>query len=241
MFIRNFLLGLLATCAFTLFSSFAISDEVAEDDPPPPPPADETTEEVPETPKESTAVQPGVTPAPQPQTIIYALPPGVTLQQPEPDPLVNLRSKPKKLRYVEGEDPPEGYVEVEKRRRALVISGAALFGGTYLFCVLLSEANIKLAIPILGPMIAGFGYEHDQGDDSYPSYDSSDDSDREATMRLYGTFGTLAQTAGVVLFIVGLASKKKIWLRQDIAGLSIQFTPTLVGENGTGLGVAGTF
>jgi hypothetical protein len=239
-YIGKFLAAFLVACIWTLASNFAGSQEVTEVPPPPPPDAaseNDTQEDA------SAATEAPTTPSPpagqQSPTVIYALPPGAVIQQQqqtetETDPLVSLRKKPRRLRYVEGEEPPEGYVEVEQRRKGLIIGGAATFGGVWLACMILSSINTMLAIPVVGPMMAGFSYKADSD-----SIELSDDP--EFTARMWGTLGTLVQTTGIVLFIIGMSAKKKVWLRQDIAGLSIHFSPTVVGDNEPGLGIVGTF
>lgn len=156
--------------------------------------------------------------------------------QAEAFPYDNLQRLPRKLRPIEGQTPPPGYVEVDRRKKGLIIGGSVLFGSVYLACVIASVADRMLLIPLVGPMIAGYSDRDSRGDDLY------DISEEEKyTGRLFGTLGTLAQVTGLTLFIFGMAQKSKIWLRQDIAGLKIQVTPTLVGFGDPGIGLSGTF
>jgi len=143
-------------------------------------------------------------------------------------PYANLRRLPKKLRPVEGQAPPEGYVEIQGRKRGLIIAGSVLFGTTYLASVIASVADRMLLIPLAGPMIAGYGTEDPDDEVVYAA-------------RLFGTLGTIAQVTGVTLFILGMAQKRTVWLRQDIAGVKFQVTPVLVGRNEPGIGFFGTF
>jgi len=233
----NHLLVILgATCIILLSGSLAMADDATNA-----PKQEPTQEQNPTpTPTPETAQTPPDASATPSQTVIYALPPGATLpaqqvEKKETDPLVLLRKKPKKLHAVSGKTPPEGYVEVEQRRRKMIIAGSSIFGGVYGFCLLLAGEDNRLIIPFAGPIIAGFSYKS-----SLPK--NNDDHDNpEVYARMWGILGSVAQVTGVTLFIMGLASKKKVWLRQDLAGLKIQFAPTVVGKKSPGLGVVGTF
>jgi len=155
---------------------------------------------------------------------------------------MELRKLPRKLNPIEGQAPPLGYVEVEKRRKGLIISGSVVFGAIYLGCLIGSTAGDRmLAIPLVGPMIAGFNGLDSRDEDFEYDYERREYEDAEYAAKLFGTLGTVAQATGIALFIAGMATKKKIWLRQDIAGVKLLLTPTLVGNNGPGLGVSGTF
>lgn len=192
---------------------------------------------------ESTEVQVS---SPPPQTAKTELQPIQTEPTPQATPpqntIAELRKKPRRLRPIEGEQPPLGYVEIEKRKKGLIISGSVVFGSVYLGCLIASTAGDRmLAIPLAGPMIAGYnGPEHVSSD--YDSdYEKREYEDAKYAARLFGTLGTLAQATGIALFIAGMASKKKVWLRQDLAGIKMQMMPTVVGSNGPGFGMVGTF
>lgn len=150
-------------------------------------------------------------------------------------PLMELKKLPRRLRTIEGQMPPVGYVEVYKKRKGLVIAGSTVFGAVYLASILASVADRTLLVPIAGPMIAGFRHKKD------PHLSDSEAKDDIYAVRLVGTLGTIAQTAGVTMFIIGMASKKKMWLRQDVAGVKLQLAPTLIGNNSPSLGIYGTF
>ncbi len=214
-----------ALAVFVLVSTGAVAQESEEGAAP------DTEAVEPETvPKETEA--PETAPPPPSEPVIYVVQPHPAPVEPQPiseagpTSRADFRKLPKKLKPIEGEAPPSGYVEVVQKRRAPIIAGASLFGGLYIFCLAISPVNHNLAIPIAGPMMAGFTY-----DDAY--------SDPYAA-RLYGTFGTLLQTAGVALFIWGISSKKTLWLRQDIAGFTFSLTPA-VGHQSGGLGLHGSF
>lgn len=159
------------------------------------------------------------------------------------DRLAVLQKMPKRLPYREGMLPPDGYVEVRKARKGMVISGATIFGGFYALCAMISLADTEsidgdpnsirdgiryMSIPLFGPMIWGFGV-----DDTDP--------DVRFRARFSGMLLSMAQITGVTLFIVGLTAKKTMWLREDIAGVSFSITPTLLGQQQPGLSIIGTF
>lgn len=134
------------------------------------------------------------------------------------------------LPYKEGEPPPEGYHIAKESRRGLTIAGAAVFGGAYALSVIgalsvLTEENSDggyepLFIPIVGPFITmgtventGFGGGDGMG----------------ALFLLDG----LAQTAGAVMFIVGVASgEKKVYKRNDVSDAAPEI---LVGPGSAGV------
>lgn len=237
--------------------SWSVNSRVAQAQASPPPteespqaaivaePAEPTAPEVPAVPApEAPQVTPPPGPTPSPPAPPVAPPPQpvappTATPPPPPTPVIiqyaDLRKQPKKLNIVEGQAPPPGYVEVERGRRGLIIAGSTVFGGVYLACVMLSPIDRNLLIPVIGPIIAGYS-----DDDEYYSGEEWEEDDRYAE-RLYGTLGSLAQVTGVALFIAGMASKKKIWLRQDIAGVKMQLHPTMIGRNEPGLGISGTF
>ncbi len=186
-----------------------------------------------------------VTHEPQPVQI-------VVLPSSQPDPYVDLDQQPARIRPIKGQSPPPGYVEVEMPRKGLIWGGGVLFGVTYLGCLLFSPLNHNLSIPIAGPAIASFDYEADPDDyldeDEYsqdPEWEQEQAESRaksdEFAIRTLGILGSVAQGMGVAMFIAGLAWKKKLWLRQDLAGVQLQVVPTMVGRHGSGIGLVGTF
>src|SRR4051812_11735768 len=72
--------------------------------------------------------------------------------------------RPGTLRYIPGDPIPYGYQPVLRRRKGLIIGGAAGFGGAYLFSAMLASSSTrdsqgyddheytkKLYIPLVGP------------------------------------------------------------------------------------------
>jgi hypothetical protein len=241
----------------TLIALPVFAQETAEETTPMPEPEEKATP-MPEPPADPAPANPApAEPAaekPTPQ-VVYAILAPQSAQEPEEDnSYTKLRRMPKSLSPVDGQAPPFGYVEVTRRKMGMAIGGSVLFGISYLLCVALSPLDRALLIPIAGPTIAGFkfdssiddDYQEDEYDYYYNGYNSYEDArdaarDKEYATRLYGIVCSLAQTAGVALFIGGMLSKKKLWLRQDIAGVKFQFTPTVVGQGDAGLGIVGTF
>jgi hypothetical protein len=114
------------------------------------------------------------------------------------------------LPYKEGEPPPEGYYLAKQSRRGLTIAGVAVFGGAYALSVIgalsvLTESNSSggfepLFIPIVGPFI------------TMGTADNTELDDLGALLLLDGA----AQTAGAVMFIIGMASgEKRVYKRND--------------------------
>jgi hypothetical protein len=116
------------------------------------------------------------------------------------------------LPYKEGEPPPEGYYLAKQSRRGLTIAGAAVFGGAYGLSVIgalsvLTDSHgddgyEPLFIPIVGPFITmGTADNTELGGNGLG-----------ALFLLDG----LAQTAGAVMFIIGMASDdKRVYKRND--------------------------
>lgn len=122
--------------------------------------------------------------------------------------------------------PPPRMVLVERPRIGLVIAGAVMFGGIWLTTSMVGfgSENNGAIIPVIGPLL------YLRGDRS--SFNR--DSDRLANVGL--VMVTLGQAAGLAMFIGGLVSKEKKWVRE--AELSV--VPTLL-QNGGGLAAVGRF
>jgi hypothetical protein len=150
------------------------------------------------------------------------------------------QSGPRRINdWEEGEPIPPGYHSVGRIRKGLVIGGAVTFGVTYLLSALVGAAvnDISVAtggtgrsaklllIPVFGPFtLLG------------------------STISATGQFGLvldgLAQTAGVGMFIAGLAWPKMVLVRNDLAGnkkFELKPMPMRFGQNSGGFGVVGSF
>ncbi len=135
---------------------------------------------------------------------------------------------PKYKPYREGSPAPEGYYRDTRVRRGLVIAGAVTFGATYLVSTSVASAQqdsrdgddwVPFFIPVVGPFIT-IG---------------------TADTKSFGTFALvmsgLAQSGGLAMFIAGLAAPQDIWVRNDLGRFTL--SPTVVGDNGVGLGLIG--
>jgi hypothetical protein len=114
---------------------------------------------------------------------------------------------PPTLDYIEGQPVPPGYRVHTQTRTKLAIAGGSLFGGSYLLSVGVASVDsgnqrssplLPLVIPLAGPFI------------TIASAGSRD----AATLLL--VLDGLAQTSGVLMFIIGLASEDTVLLRNDL-------------------------
>ncbi len=125
------------------------------------------------------------------------------------------KGRPKRvIPAVEGEDPPPGYVEKSRARKALWIPGVSMLGAGYLisaatsavmltgedaFCVWECYRDDRAwewgFLPVAGPFVI-----------------AASDSFETEWRALYGTLGVV-QAAGMVLTIVGVTSREQVWVR----------------------------
>ncbi len=99
-----------------------------------------------------------------------------------------------RIRYQEGMEVPQGAELVERRKTGLWIAGLAIFGATYISSVLVASAGGDLAafgVPVVGPII----WQVREGD-------------RDTTPLIL--LDALAQTAGLVLFALGMRKTRYI-------------------------------
>jgi hypothetical protein len=200
----------------------------------------------------SSAGQAPPPPAGQPaqQAPGYAPPPGYKLvpvqeqpqQQPQPQPQYQQPSTPPELPYSEGQAVPPGYRVVERSRRGLIIAGLVTTGVAWSFSVTAAvtadyEDNSGfLLIPVLGPwLMLATG-----GADDPPCTNDADIEFCESNAGLRGVLvlDGLVQTAGAVMFVLGVANPSKRLVRDDV---SFRVVPMTIGKTGNGLGVVGTF
>jgi hypothetical protein len=123
---------------------------------------------------------------------------------------------PRTLPYREGAAPPDGFRLETRVNRPLLIVGGALLGSAYAVSALTagtvlseegrsSDEAVPLLFPIVGPFIA-LGTIQDA--------DFSDSDGRlGATILL---MDGITQVTGAVVFLAGLFSERKIWVRADI-------------------------
>jgi hypothetical protein len=144
------------------------------------------------------------------------------------------------LKWKEGERVPPGYHVEERVRRGMVIAGAITLGVPYIIGLsFASAADFEnssgwLAVPALGPWLM-MAFREDQCDEVEERYS---DCISDGILRVYLTIDGLAQTAGAILLLVGIADKKPRLVADETAKIVV--TPRRVGS-GYGLGIQGTF
>lgn len=131
----------------------------------------------------------------------------------------------------EGRAPPPGYTEVHRTRKGLLIGGGVTLGATYSVSALVAAIGhdvsetghnevAALWIPVVGPFI-----QINRTDSAV------------ANLFLAGLGG--AQIAGAVMLYVGLTTKKRVFVRNDLVS-SLTVVP-LSGNGATGVGLSGNF
>jgi hypothetical protein len=144
------------------------------------------------------------------------------------------------LPYEEGDPIPQGYRLIEQKRRGLIIGGSIVTGVPWaLSLTAATSSNFDnksgfLVVPVLGPwlmLLAGGAKDGECGSDDFCS---GDKSGTRAVLVLDG----LAQTAGAVMFVAGIAIPRKRLVRADV---TVGVTPTPLGRDGYGLSAVGTF
>jgi len=158
-------------------------------------------------------------------------PPGA--YQYPPPPMMYAPTGPRYIKdWQEGQPIPYGYHPEARARKGLVISGAVLFGVTYLLSTLVASANdnsydgnryTALWIPVVGPFMQLGSSTNASGDDQIFVLDG------------------LAQAAGITMLVLGLAFPRTILVRNDMLSMSFLPTPMKVGHEGGGLGLIGRF
>lgn len=179
--------------------------------------------------------------APPPQAYPYAPPPGYRAPygypyayRPEPP------KPPKYLPYHEGQPVPQGYYLEDNVRRGPVIAGSIVFGTFYTISLSIAGGNGFdhqtgwLALPVVGPWAQLAARHSSCTQTSADTVACTDD----ATVRTLLVMDGLAQATGAVLFIWGVTSHTKRFVRDDVA--SVEVLPTAVGS-GYGLAAVGRF
>ena len=132
----------------------------------------------------------------------------------------------------EGEPIPAGYHPVERTRRGPIIAGAIVFGIFYFFSALAaavqqdaSNNNTSatwLYAPVVGPFV-------------------TTTQNNSATANVFLVLDGLAQATGATLLIWGLTSPQTLLVRDDMLGVHVAPRPMLLGRNGGGFGLVGSF
>lgn len=142
-------------------------------------------------------------------------------------------SGPREIKdYQEGDPIPPGYRPVERVRKGLIIGGAVTFGSIYLINALVAAAAsdagdgnelAALWVPAIGPFIQMANTS-------------------SAVGNVFLALDGIAQSAGLAMLIVGIASPKTILVRNDLGEIKPTIRPMpLVGQGMSGAGIVGTF
>lgn len=158
------------------------------------------------------------------------------------------RRPPDTVPYHGGPIPP-GYHLEERPRKGLIISGALVTGIPWAIGLAgVSSANFPnhsgwLVVPALGPWLTLATRSEKHCSYDYGSNGSGGDvcfdNDLNGLARTALVFDGLVQTAGAVLFIVGISSKNSV-LARDFSG-QLHFTPAPIGHQGYGGFLTGNF
>ena len=147
------------------------------------------------------------------------------------------------LPYEEGQPIPPGYHVVSKPRTGLIVAGSVVTGVPWMISVTAAtgadfeDKSGWLVVPGIGPwlmLMAGGARDRDCSNTSYDSTCVHDRGPERSIIVLDG----LVQSAGAAMFIIGLAVPKTRLVRDDV---TVSMMPTLVGRDGYGAGVVGTF
>lgn len=155
---------------------------------------------------------------------------------------------PKELPYTEGQPVPQGYHVAEEGNTALVAVGAPLFGGLYLITLMAGTVGYDEADQDQENAYPGQTFDADENPDNWiplffpiaGPFIAMGTLEPRAPAYIPLILDGLGQTAGLVMFIVGLAVKDKVLVRNDVAKPKIEVAP-LVGANGSGVALTGTF
>jgi hypothetical protein len=182
---------------------------------------------------------PGYNPyAPPPPSPYYAPPPSPYYAPPP----AGQYAGPRVINdWDDGQPIPPGYHKSTQIRKGLVIGGAVTFGVVYLLTAIAgavvsdvgdatcgnttcpgTRSGRLLLIPVAGPfaLLGATG---------------------SATANLGLVLDGLLQAGGVAMLIGGLAAPKTVLVRDDVSKVKIMPKPMIFGQNGAGVGLAGSF
>lgn len=165
-------------------------------------------------------------------------PPSAVPPSPVPPAQPALAFAPPALPYVKNVETPPGYVEKRSFNNLLLVGGAVTFGLSYVGSLIYAGAKKDeqfgvLAVPLVGPWIA-LG-KRDFQCEVVPTLDIDESvaQAEECNAKLakeVAIGGVLAglglgQMLGAFALTGGLLDRKKLWVRQDLAGVSLEIEP----------------
>jgi hypothetical protein len=168
--------------------------------------------------------------APPPQRVVM-------VTDPSNPPRVVVVSDPRVIRdWQEGEPVPPGYHPAQRMRKGSIVAGAVTFGVLYFISVLVAAAGTDVAnasrssndlaglfVPVIGPFITMTKSSTAMGD---------------VVLVMDG----LGQTAGAILLVYGLTQPQTVLVRDaKFSPPPLLPRPILLGKQGAGLGLVGTF
>jgi hypothetical protein len=137
--------------------------------------------------------------------------------------------------WQEGEPIPAGYHPVERLRKGAIVAGAVTFGVLYIISALVAAIGTDTAnathtnndvaglfVPVAGPFIT-------------MTQSSS------ATADVFLVLDGAAQATGAILFVYGLTSPQTVLVRDAKYSPPLLPRPMILGRNGAGLGLVGSF
>jgi hypothetical protein len=161
-------------------------------------------------------------------------------------------SAPMEFSYIEGRPIPTGYHLETRQRSGLILAGGLVLGITYALSISVAGASREhadrwLLVPVAGPFIdLAARPTCDRTSDPFTGTRNycNDDSSARTSLMLDG----LTQVGGAVLTIVGLATPRRVVVRDDAPyaarsgpGFTWSLAPRSYGRSGHGFALAGTF
>ncbi len=161
---------------------------------------------------------------------------------------------PPALPYLKNTEPPPGYVKTTSVNKTLLVAGAVAFGASYAGGLIYagvkgSDENFGiLALPILGPWIALGKRDFKCKVVATPDINEGVAAAEACNAKLaeevvIGAVLTglgLGQMFGVLALTGGLLDRKHLWVRKDLAGVSLEIEPR-ADAGLTGLVIHGQF
>ena len=162
---------------------------------------------------------------------------GTTTEAAPLPPRIVVVSDPRVIKdWQEGEPIPAGYHPAQRMRKGAIVAGAVTFGVLYLISAFIAAAGTDIAnashsgndvaglfVPVAGPFIT-------------MAQSSS------ATADVFLAIDGAAQAAGAILLVYGLTSPQTVLVRDAIYSPPLLFPkPMILGKNGAGLGLVGSF